>query len=202
MACDRMSESKPPASSNCLRSPGGKLRSSFDGRRSAQLQLPRYASSHLRGVRMSNRMKLAFGCHLLAVLVLAAFAVTYLFRSEFMPYHAVAVGMPTARRSHPLPGAHPGSDESCRGGMPRGSRLNTDSAICAIQARRCMGAVGYPGWGIGALCRSTLRNASRLAKYTGHATMVCPCGWCAALGSRDAPFTKAAKGSLRQPKDH
>ena len=45
---------------------------------------------------MSNRMKLAFGCHLLATLILAAFAVTYLFRSEFMPYHSVAVGMPWA----------------------------------------------------------------------------------------------------------
>ena len=51
---------------------------------------------------MSNRMKLAFGCHLLAVLVLAAFAVTYLFRSEFMPYHAVAVGMPWADVATPF----------------------------------------------------------------------------------------------------
>jgi hypothetical protein len=38
-------------------------------------------------------MKLAFGCHLLATLIVAAFGVTYLFRSEFMPYHSVAVGI-------------------------------------------------------------------------------------------------------------
>jgi hypothetical protein len=42
---------------------------------------------------MSTRMKIAFGCHLLATLIVAAFGVTYLFRSEFMPYHSVAVGM-------------------------------------------------------------------------------------------------------------
>lgn len=42
---------------------------------------------------MSKKMKLAFGCHLLATLLVAAFAVVYLFRSEFMPYHSVAVGM-------------------------------------------------------------------------------------------------------------
>ena len=45
---------------------------------------------------MSTRMKAAFGCHLLATLIVAAFGVTYLFRPEFMPYHAVAVGMPWA----------------------------------------------------------------------------------------------------------
>jgi hypothetical protein len=38
-------------------------------------------------------MKLAFGCHFLATLILAIFAIVYLFRSEFMPYHSVAVGM-------------------------------------------------------------------------------------------------------------
>ena len=43
---------------------------------------------------MNTRMKIAFGCHLLATLIVAAFGVTYLFRSEFMPYHSFAVGMP------------------------------------------------------------------------------------------------------------
>lgn len=42
---------------------------------------------------MSTRMKMAFGCHFLALLVLVGFGLTYLFRAEFMPYHAVAVGM-------------------------------------------------------------------------------------------------------------
>jgi hypothetical protein len=41
---------------------------------------------------MSVKMKLAFGCHLVAILIVAAFGVTYLFRTEFMPYHAVALG--------------------------------------------------------------------------------------------------------------
>ena len=43
---------------------------------------------------MSNRLKLAFFCHLLFSIEPAAFGVTYLVRSEFMSYHAVAVGMP------------------------------------------------------------------------------------------------------------
>jgi hypothetical protein len=42
---------------------------------------------------MSTRMKAAFGCHLLAILILLAFGFAYLLRSEFMPYHAVAAGM-------------------------------------------------------------------------------------------------------------
>ena len=41
---------------------------------------------------MSKRMKVAFGCHLLALLLIAAVGVVYLFRSQFMPYHAIAVG--------------------------------------------------------------------------------------------------------------
>ena len=40
---------------------------------------------------MSKRMKVAFCCHLLVVLYLTL-GLIYLFRSEFMPYHAVAVG--------------------------------------------------------------------------------------------------------------
>ncbi len=45
---------------------------------------------------MNTRMKIAFGCHLLATLIVAAFGATYLFRPEFMPYHSSAVGMPWA----------------------------------------------------------------------------------------------------------
>jgi len=37
-------------------------------------------------------MKVAFCCHLLAILGLAIVGLIYIFRSEFMPYHAVAVG--------------------------------------------------------------------------------------------------------------
>lgn len=40
---------------------------------------------------MSKLMKLAFTCHLLAALLLSIFGLVYLFRPEFMPYHAVAV---------------------------------------------------------------------------------------------------------------
>lgn len=42
---------------------------------------------------MSTRMKVAFVCHLIAILIIAAFGVTYVFRSEFMPYNAATVGM-------------------------------------------------------------------------------------------------------------
>jgi hypothetical protein len=41
-------------------------------------------------------MKIAFGCHLLATFIVAAFGVTYLSKAEFMPYHSVAVAMPWA----------------------------------------------------------------------------------------------------------
>ena len=40
---------------------------------------------------MSRNLKWAFGCHALALLLLAVFSLIYLFRSEFMPYHAAAV---------------------------------------------------------------------------------------------------------------
>ena len=40
---------------------------------------------------MSKAMKIAFGCHLVAALLLLAFGLVYLFRPEFMPYHADAV---------------------------------------------------------------------------------------------------------------
>ena len=41
---------------------------------------------------MSKRMKIAFCCHLLAILGLTIMGLIYPFRTEFMPYHAVAVG--------------------------------------------------------------------------------------------------------------
>ena len=43
---------------------------------------------------MNKRMTAAFACHLVAILIVAAFGFTYLLRAEFMPYHAVAAGMP------------------------------------------------------------------------------------------------------------
>lgn len=41
---------------------------------------------------MNWKLKVAFICHSLATLILVAFGVLYLFRGEFMSYHAVAVG--------------------------------------------------------------------------------------------------------------
>ena len=41
---------------------------------------------------MSKRMKIELSCHLLAILSMAIVGLIYLFRTEFMPYHAVAVG--------------------------------------------------------------------------------------------------------------
>ena len=41
---------------------------------------------------MSKRMKISFCCHLLAILGSTIVGLIYLFRTEFMPYHAVAVG--------------------------------------------------------------------------------------------------------------
>lgn len=42
--------------------------------------------------RMSGRLKVAFLCYLLTLPLLIIFGLIYLFRPEFMPYHAVAVG--------------------------------------------------------------------------------------------------------------
>ena len=42
---------------------------------------------------MNTKMRIAFGCHLLATLLMAAFGLTYVVMGEFMPYHAVAVGV-------------------------------------------------------------------------------------------------------------
>ena len=43
---------------------------------------------------MNTRMKASFWTYLLGSLLLGAFGAIYLFRSQFMPYHAVEVGMP------------------------------------------------------------------------------------------------------------
>lgn len=43
---------------------------------------------------MNTRMKASFWTYLLGSLLLGAFSAIYLFRSQFMPYHADAVGMP------------------------------------------------------------------------------------------------------------
>jgi hypothetical protein len=41
---------------------------------------------------MSIIMKVGFGCHLLAMVAIGITGLIYLFRSQFMPYHAIAVG--------------------------------------------------------------------------------------------------------------
>nr|VFK39111.1 MAG: hypothetical protein BECKSD772F_GA0070984_103326 [Candidatus Kentron sp. SD]VFK44654.1 MAG: hypothetical protein BECKSD772E_GA0070983_104123 [Candidatus Kentron sp. SD]VFK46261.1 MAG: hypothetical protein BECKSD772F_GA0070984_12881 [Candidatus Kentron sp. SD] len=41
---------------------------------------------------MRGKLKVAFSCYLLTLPLLMAFGLMYLFRPEFMPYHAVAVG--------------------------------------------------------------------------------------------------------------
>ncbi|NER79939.1 MAG: hypothetical protein F6K42_10215 [Leptolyngbya sp. SIO1D8] len=40
---------------------------------------------------MSKSMRIAFGCHLAAALLLLIFGLVYLFRPEFMPYHSDAL---------------------------------------------------------------------------------------------------------------
>ena len=42
---------------------------------------------------MSVRTKIAFACHLTAILILGTFGLVYVTRREFMPYHSAAVGM-------------------------------------------------------------------------------------------------------------
>ena len=41
---------------------------------------------------MSKRMKIAFGCYLLNTLNMAAAGVVYVLTTQFMPFHAIAVG--------------------------------------------------------------------------------------------------------------
>ena len=49
---------------------------------------------------MNTRMKIAFGCYVIAIAGLTAFGATYLLRQDFMPYHAIAVGMPWSEVPH------------------------------------------------------------------------------------------------------
>lgn len=41
---------------------------------------------------MNLKLKIAFSCHGLTVIILFIFGLIYLFQPQFMPYHAVAVG--------------------------------------------------------------------------------------------------------------
>jgi hypothetical protein len=52
----------------------------------------RHAPDCNRKDAMNKRVKVAFACHSLALLMTAASGVIYLFRTQFMPYHAVALG--------------------------------------------------------------------------------------------------------------
>jgi hypothetical protein len=45
-------------------------------------------------------MKVAFGCYLTAIAALGAWGFVYLLRSDFMPYHVVAVGTPFSEVPH------------------------------------------------------------------------------------------------------
>ena len=45
---------------------------------------------------MNVRMKIAFGCYFLIGLLGAGIGIVYFFRTEFMSYHSVAVGLPWA----------------------------------------------------------------------------------------------------------
>ncbi len=51
---------------------------------------------------MSKRMKVAFGCHLLALLMIAFGGTLYLSRTQFMSYHAVALGKSWTDIDQPL----------------------------------------------------------------------------------------------------
>lgn len=43
---------------------------------------------------MNTRMRVSFWCYVLVLVVVALFGAIYLFRPQFMPYHADAVGIP------------------------------------------------------------------------------------------------------------
>ncbi len=51
---------------------------------------------------MSIRMKVGFWCHLLAMLLIGIAGLLYLSRSQFMPYHAIAVGKAWAEVTSPF----------------------------------------------------------------------------------------------------
>lgn len=50
-----------------------------------------------READMGTRMRIAFGCYLAAIAGLGAWGFVYLLRGDFMPYHAVATGLPWAQ---------------------------------------------------------------------------------------------------------
>lgn len=52
--------------------------------------------SQPHGLHMDLFAWLAFGCYLLAFFIVSLFAAAYLKRSDFMPYHGQAVGVPWA----------------------------------------------------------------------------------------------------------
>jgi hypothetical protein len=49
-----------------------------------------------------TRSKIAFWCYVIAMIGPAVWGVMFLFRSEFMPYHADAVGMPWSEVPEPF----------------------------------------------------------------------------------------------------
>ena len=51
---------------------------------------------------MSTRNKIAFWCYVVALVGPGVFGVMFLLRSDFMPYHADAVGMPWSEVSAPF----------------------------------------------------------------------------------------------------
>ncbi|MFP4445174.1 MAG: hypothetical protein ACLFPD_02875 [Desulfosudaceae bacterium] len=51
---------------------------------------------------MEKNIKIAFWCYLAALIGLAVSGGIYLFRSSFMPYHSVAVGLPWAEVPAPF----------------------------------------------------------------------------------------------------
>ena len=65
------------------------------------------------GLHMDLFAWLAFGCYLLAFVIVALFAAAYLRRSDFMPYHGQAVGLPGLRLN---PHAGAGDGPHPRGG--------------------------------------------------------------------------------------
>jgi hypothetical protein len=51
---------------------------------------------------VSTKTRVAFGCYLAAIAGLGSWGVVYLFRGDFMPYHAVAAGMPLSEVPPPF----------------------------------------------------------------------------------------------------
>lgn len=55
-----------------------------------------------KSVKMNRRLKIAFFCYLLTLPLLTIFGLVYLFHSEFMLYHAVALGQSWSELEPPL----------------------------------------------------------------------------------------------------